>query len=100
MQQDAKNIKLRKFIAETSMEFYEWINDSENFRTNIRNNKSKSYDLFVNEYIDYKKLSRKRFHSWVEKYANYKGFVFADGNTHGERWFMVTDVNTLEDAPF
>jgi hypothetical protein len=54
----------------------------------------------VNEYIDYKKLSRKRFHIWVEKYSNYKGFIFSEGNTQGERWFMVTDVNTLEDAPF
>lgn len=100
MQQDAKNIKLRKFIAETSMEFYEWINDSENFRSNTRNNKGKAYETFVNEYIDYKKLSRKRFHIWVEKYSNYKGFIFSEGNTQGERWFMVTDVNTLEDAPF
>ena len=30
--QNAKNIKLRKFIAETAMEFYEWVQDSQNIR--------------------------------------------------------------------
>ena len=71
VEQTAKNLKMRKFIAESSMEFYEWISsDNENFEMNARHDKSSKFDSFTNEYQDYKKsLSRKRFQQWVEKYG-------------------------------
>ncbi len=100
IEQNAKNIKLRKFIAETSMEFNEWITDKDNFPINIRNDKSEMHEKFTKEYVDYFKLSRKVFHRWIEKYANYIGASFSDGNTQGKRWFMITDTKQLEDAPF
>jgi VirE N-terminal domain/Primase C terminal 1 (PriCT-1) len=107
VEQTAKNLKMRKFIAETSMEFYEWINnENENFEVNTRHDKSSKFDSFINEYQDYKKwLSRKKFQQWVEKYAHFKGYDFMDGNTNGSRWFMIksseeTIKESTSDIPF
>ncbi len=98
IQQDAVNITLRKFIAETSMEFYEWIEESDNFPRNEYNNKQQKYIEFVEDYQDFKKwLSRKRFAIWVQKYANFKGLTYNQGVSQGGRWFGLQDDNKTED---
>lgn len=100
IKQNAVNIKLRKFIAETSMEFYEWISESGNFPRNVRNDKSIYFDNFVNEYQDFKKwLSRRKFAEWVEKFANYKNLKYYSGVSNGLRWYEISDPNepTIED---
>ena len=92
IKQNAKNIKQRKFIAETSMEFAEWVSDTDNVSLNNRIEKQLAFSQFTNDYKDYLKwLSRKKFHIWLKKYASYKGYYFEDGNTNGERWFMISD---------
>ena len=97
IKQNAKNIKMRKFIAETSMEFYEWVSDTDNFKINSRNNKVQYFTLFVNDYQDYKKyLSQKKFTIWVKKYGNFKGFEYSDGNSQGQRWFKLEDNNDIK----
>jgi len=86
--QNAKNIKLRKFIAETNMDFYEWIIDFENFPINLRNDKSQYFNAFVNDNKDFEKwLKRNRFNIWVQKYATYKGYKFEQGSSNGLKWF-------------
>lgn len=98
LQQDAVNINLRKLIAETSMEFYEWIEDADNFPRNTYNNKQQKYFEFTEEYQDFKKwLSRKRFAIWVQKYANFKGLKYNQGVSQGGRWFELQDDNKTED---
>ncbi len=88
--QNAKNIKLRKFIAETNMDFYEWIIDSENFPLNLRNDKSQYFNAFINDNKDYDKwLKRNRFNIWVNKYATFKGCNFEQGNSNGSKWFGI-----------
>jgi len=88
--QDAKNIQLRKLIAESSMEFIEFIKDAENFPINVRHNKKEVFDQFIEEYIDFKKwLTRKKFNIWVKKYAEYADYNYEEGNTSGNRWFML-----------
>lgn len=90
IQQNAKNLKLRKFIAETAYEFYEWISDNENFPLNSRNFKADKFEQLINEYPDLKKwLTRKRFNNWVRKYANFIDADFEQGNTNGLRWFKI-----------
>lgn len=89
--QESGNKEKRRFIATTSMEFYEWMEDMLNFPFNTRVLKKVAYDNFVDEYQDYKRLSRKRFHIWVEKYASYKGFEFKQGRDEniGGRYFLI-----------
>jgi len=96
--QNAKNIKMRKFIAETSMEFLEWIKDIENVPHNDRLEKSLYYINFTNEYQDFKKwLTNKKFNIWVQKYCNFIGAEYLNGNSNGFRWFTIkTDTNQVE----
>jgi hypothetical protein len=93
--QNAKNIKMRKFIAETSMEFFEWVKETENVQHNDRLEKSVYFANFTNEYQDFKKwLTNKKFNIWVQKYANFIGAEYNEGNSNGFRWFMIkTDIN-------
>lgn len=96
--QNAKNIKLRKFIAETNMDFFEWISDTENFPINVRNDKSQYFNAFINDNKDYDKwLKRNRFNIWVQKYATYKGLRFEQGNSNGQKWFGLFEKNVLND---
>jgi len=90
--QNAKNIKLRKFIAETSMEFYEWVQDTQNINKNVRANKVECFESFVGEYKDFNKwLSRKKFNIWMQKWAKFNGWEYRDGNSNGNRWFEFYD---------
>lgn len=90
--QNAKNIKLRKLIAETSMEFYEWVQDKQNVSANNRFNKVESFEAFIGEYKDFSKfLSRKKFNIWIQKWGNFNGWEYVDGNTNGNRWFQLSD---------
>ncbi len=94
VKQNSKNIKLRKFIAETSMEFYEWAEDFENLPRNRRLGKTEYYNKFIEEYQDFKKyLQVKTFIKWSDKYCKFKGIEYSEGNTQGERWFMMSDNN-------
>lgn len=88
--QNAKNIKMRKFIAETSMEFFEFIKDVDNISHNVRNDKKIYFDKFCEEYPDFRKwLTRKKFNIWVQKYCNFSKFEYSSGNTNGTQWFMI-----------
>jgi hypothetical protein len=105
--QQAKNLDMRKFIAETSMEFHEWITETDNFPLNNRNDKAGSFDKFIFEYKDYSKwLSRKKFNIWVKKYASFIKAEYKDGITQGQRWFEIvsdetqSENNTNDEAPF
>ena len=99
IQQNAKNIKMRKFIAETCIEFYEWISDSQNVPLNIRNDKSQYFNAFTNEYKDFQKwLTRKKFNIWIQKYCSFIDVEYLSGNSNGLQWFTIkTDTNLVID---
>jgi len=90
VKQNAKNIKMRKFIAETSMEFYEWIKEVENVPVNERLDKQIYFNNFTTEYKDFQKfLTRKRFNIWIQKYCNFISAEYLSGNSNGLQWFTV-----------
>ena len=88
------NLEIRKYIKETSFEFYEWAN-KETLKENERLNKNMVFNLFIEEYPDFKKynLSTKRFWSWVEKYAEFNNIDINKGqDSMGQRYIeLVTD---------
>lgn len=95
--QNAKNLKMRKFIAETCMEFHEWIKDVENCPIGLRNDKQQYFNKFTDEYQDFRKwLTRKKFNIWIQKYCSFKNIEYQEGNTHGQRWFAMGE-QTEED---
>lgn len=90
MMQTAKNIEKRKLIAETSMEFIEFISDRDLVPLNIRHDKATKYSEFIQEYPDFQKwLRRKRFNIWVSKYADFEGLKYIEGKTSNNRWFTI-----------
>lgn len=97
------NLHTRKFIKETSYEFYEWVQDPENIKINERLYKGTIFENFLNEYPDFKKfLSQKRFKSWLQLYA---AFIFAnynEGKSIDGRWFEInkTEFNFQSEIPF
>ena len=90
VKQNAKNIKMRKFIAETAMEFFDWIKENDNVPRNERNDKKVFFDKFIEEYPDFKKwLTRKKFNIWVQKYCSFMKFEYLSENSNGLQWFMI-----------
>jgi hypothetical protein len=98
VKQNAKNIKMRKFIAETAMEFYEFIKDPEVVLQNERLDKKIIFDKFVEEYPDFKKwLTRKKFNLWVQKYCSFMGFEYISDTSNGMQWFIIKSGIIKED---
>ena len=99
--QNAKNIKLRKFIAETNLDFYDWIEDQDNFPRGLRNDKKEYFNNFVSEFRDFEKnLKRKTFDLWVQKYAKLKDIEYDTSSSNGIRWFMIGEPKQEEEMPF
>lgn len=99
--QNAKNLKLRKLIAETSMEFYEWASDIENLPVGIRNDKVLYFENFVAEYKDFNKwLTRKKFNIWIQKLAKFRNIEFNQDSSNGFRWFMIGEEKQTQETPF
>lgn len=85
---DYKNLEIRKYIKETSFEFYEWAN-KETLKEDERLNKSMVFNTFLEEYPDFKKfnLSQKRFWMWIEKYCSFNNIELIKGqDTMGQRY--------------
>jgi hypothetical protein len=98
VKQNAKNIKMRKFIAESSMEFYEFIKDPEVVLQNERLDKKIIFDKFVEEYPDFKKwLTRKKFNLWVQKYCSFMGFEYISDTSNGMQWFIIKSGEVIEE---
>jgi hypothetical protein len=97
---DFKNLEVRKFIKNTSHEFYEWSKPdadgkNDNIDFNTRCTKQTYYDAFINEYPDYRtyKLSQKRFTQWLEQYCKFYKYEYLSGNSNGQRWFEIKNDN-------
>ncbi len=87
-----KNLKTRKFIKDTSYEFYEWSSEVDNIPLNIKINRVERFEEFIKQYPDMKnnwKLSHKRFSMWIESFSEYHGHEYVTGKTHGERWAVI-----------
>lgn len=98
-----KNLATRKFIKDTSSEFYEWSKEEGVITFNTRIGKRQLYDNFVDDYPDMKKwLTQKRFKLWIHHYAKFYGFEFLEGNSQGMRWVEITNLNHKkeEECPF
>jgi hypothetical protein len=97
---DFKNLEVRKFIKETSYEFYEWVNDDEmNLPLNTRVDKAGAYESIINDYPDLRKwLKQKRFNAWINSYAKMKGLRLFTGKSNNVRWFELEDLNAPKES--
>lgn len=90
------NLDVRKFIKETSYEFYEWSKEEDNLPINGRLDKKQWFEAFVNDYQDYKKwLTQRKFSKWLEVYGEFYKYNITQGRTNALRW-----IEFEEKAPF
>jgi len=75
---DFNNLHIRKFIAETNHDFYEFISDSTNGYkiSDKRYYTNNVFEKFVEEYPDYaprsrRQISRKLFNHWLSKWGSF-----------------------------
>jgi len=101
-----KNLATRKFIKDTSSEFYDWVNDENSpLPANIKINRSEKFKELTEEYPDLKKwLSQKKFVQWIASYAEFHKLEYISGKTNGERWSLIKDpskpsVEIIQDDP-
>jgi hypothetical protein len=86
------NLELRKFINETSQEFYEFAITDNMIKQNIRVVKSEILNDFLNEFPDSRKfVTNRTFIKWIKKYSSYKKLNYNEGNSNGLRWFALTN---------
>ena len=84
------NLELRKFIAETSKEFYDWAN-KETLPINVRLPKDEIFDLLVKDSSDLSKWLRKRtLNKWLKIYADYNNYKVLEGKTNNNYWIEFT----------
>lgn len=98
-----KNLETRKFIKDTSYEFFEYVTEG-NLPLNTRIKRKEKYEEFLEEYPDQRKyVTNKRFYSFFETYAKFKGLKLITGKTNGDRWSVFEDEKNPyveEDDPF
>jgi hypothetical protein len=83
---DFKNLEIRKFIKETSFEFYEWATP-ENILVNVRLPKDEIYNSLIRDYSDLSKwLRKKTLNKWLKIYGEYKGYKVLEGKSNNNIW--------------
>jgi len=96
IQYDYKNLETRKFIKESSFEFYEWANE-DTIKINTEIDKTSLFNQFIGDYPDYAtgqfKLTQKRFWLWVDKYCQFNKLeIDKRFNSMGQRIIEVKKV--------
>lgn len=98
---DFNNLDIRRFIASTSFEFYEWVNEEGNLPLDIRIYKSNKFNAYLEDNPESKKwLTQRRFNYWVDKYAQFKDYRITQGRDHNNRWIEVNEKPSKEGVTF
>jgi len=100
---DFDNIETRKFIKNTSFEFFEWTRNHDVFSFNQRLQKGEWYNRLLDEYPDLKRyVSQKRFKQWLEEYCRFYGFKYSEGNTAmiGRYFEIINETTKYEEDLF
>jgi hypothetical protein len=91
-QENAINIKTRHFIAETSQDFYNFMN-MEFTDYGMRVGKKEEMARFIAMYADYSAnwFTQRLFSIWVEKWAKFKNLSYEYNQSNGWQWFTIGD---------
>jgi len=85
------NADAKRFIQNTSKEFYDFVAEG-NIALNIRHYNKASLESFQNDCNCFKDLDSRKYIKWVQIYCNYKGLKFLKNrDTHG-RYFEINEI--------
>jgi len=91
---DFKNLKTRKFIAETDHNFWEWVSNEGTIELETKYYKQQLYDMFVSDNPDFgprakMSISMNRFYSWLDAYGLYTTGILPESGRDGRgRWII------------
>ena len=86
------NLDLRKFINQTSQEFYEYTIIDNSIKIGERIIKKDALELFLEINPDSRKyVTARTFIKWCKKYADYLKLEYVEGNSNGSRWFIINN---------
>lgn len=98
---DFQNLETRKFIKETSYEFFEFVNEAENIEYNTRIYKNTLFSKFIDEYPDFKKwLSNKKFWQWIDIFIKNEKYKQEVGRDAIGRYILIKNENSNEFTVF
>lgn len=84
------NLDLRKFINQTSQEFYEYTIIDNSIKIGERIIKKDALELFLEINPDSRKyVTARTFIKWCKKYSDYLKLDYVEGNSNGSRWFII-----------
>lgn len=95
-----KNLELRKFIGETSQDFYDWVQDGA-LQIDLRYYNNEIFTKFTADFPDYLKNNFKirTFKKWVKSYADFNKLNYGDGTSNNSRYFYLSknkiDISTI-----
>jgi hypothetical protein len=85
------NADAKRFIQNTSKEFYDFVAEG-NIALNIRHYNKASLESFQNDCNCFKDLDSRKYIKWVQIYCNYKELKFTKNrDTHG-RYFEINEI--------
>ena len=82
------NADIKRFIQQTSKDFYDWTNEG-NLVTDVRYYINEISQSFKNEYKQYDKLNSRTFVKWVTKYCEVNNLNI-EKNRDTNRYFIIT----------
>ena len=98
------NLNTRKFITETSHEFYEWMKQKDNKfnKCGVEIMKQEAYMVFIDENPDYGrygrfKLANRRFNLWMDAFGDFKfGEKPSSGRNSTGQWLQFEDRKIIQ----
>jgi hypothetical protein len=90
-----KNLKTRKLINNTCLEFIQWM-DEKKYTNNQRIYYKEWLENFINEYEDFKKwLTQRKFNVWLKLYFENLGYRINSDSSNGIRYYeILTDTSS------
>lgn len=91
---DYDNVEVKKFMRNTSNEFYEWTKNHDFLPFNVKHSKTTVFENFVKEFPDVRTYFKiKMMKRYMEEYCKFYGKTYTEGNdrTIG-RWFMISTI--------
>jgi hypothetical protein len=92
-----RNLHIRKFIAETDMNFYEWVLDPNNdniFKLDVRVYGNDLWNTFISEFPDFAKggkrsISQNRFYQWMTAYSVFRTGIDPEWNRDARGKYII-----------
>ena len=94
------NAETKRFIQQTSKDFFDWIEDG-NIQKDVRLYNSNSVNEFKQENKEFFTINNRTFLSWINKYCELNGFKMNKGRDNMGRYFEIQTGNEpVDDTPF